>query len=109
MEERIFDGVEHNENGVSIRLAPQETEEICRAIEAEVARLTDAGYPPIVLVAPRVRPAVRQLTAARLPQLVVLSYDEITRDTRIESAGMASCGEWVKDGEFGLAAAGTAA
>jgi hypothetical protein len=37
------------------------------------------------------------LTAAHLPQLVVLSYNEITRDTRIESVAMVEAvvsGQW---------------
>jgi len=29
----------------------------------------------------------RQVTLSRLPQLVVLSYDEITSDTQVESLG----------------------
>ena len=33
---------------------------------------------------------VKQLTAGQIPQLVVLSYSEITRDTRIESVAMVS-------------------
>ena len=38
---------------------------------------------------PSIRPAVKQLTAAHLPDLIVLSYGEITRDTKIEAVGMA--------------------
>jgi len=33
------------------------------------------------------------LTAAHIPQLVVLGYSEITRDTKIEAVGMVSMGE----------------
>jgi hypothetical protein len=49
------------------------------------------------------------LTATHLPQLVVLSHGEITRDTKIESVAMVSGGKWNKDRELRLAAAGTAA
>jgi flagellar biosynthesis component FlhA len=31
---------------------------------------------------------LKQLTLAHIPRLVVLSYNEITRDTQIESVGM---------------------
>jgi flagellar biosynthesis protein FlhA len=41
-----------------------------------------------VLASPQIRPGLKQLTAASLPDLVVLSYNEITRDTRIESVGI---------------------
>ena len=41
-----------------------------------------------MLVSPQIRAALKQMTAAHLPQLVVLSYNEITRDTKIESVGL---------------------
>ena len=53
-------------------------------------KLEATGRPPIVLVDPQIRPALKQLTAAHIPQLIVLSYNEITRDTRIESVAMVS-------------------
>ena len=34
------------------------------------------------------RAAVKEMTTAYLPALIVLSYNEVTRDTRIESAAM---------------------
>ena len=88
LEERIVEGVEQTELGISLRLPPNEIEQICREIESKVERLTDAGRPPVVLAGSRVRAALKQLTAARLPQLVVMSYDEITRDTRTKAAAI---------------------
>ena len=41
-----------------------------------------------MLVSPQIRPALKQMTASHLPKLVVLSYNEITRDTKIESVAM---------------------
>ena len=46
------------------------------------------GKPPILLVSPQIRPGLRQMTQASMPRLVVLSYNEITRDTKIEALGM---------------------
>jgi flagellar biosynthesis protein FlhA len=55
-----------------------------------VEKLVRANHPPVVLVSPQIRAGLKQLTAPHLPQLVVLSYNEITRDTLIESVGMAA-------------------
>ena len=41
-----------------------------------------------MLVSPQIRAGLKQMTAAALPRLVVLSYNEITRDTQIESVGL---------------------
>jgi flagellar biosynthesis protein FlhA len=50
-----------------------------------VERLVASEWPPIVLVSPDIRPALKQIAAAHIPQLIVLSYNEITADTKIES------------------------
>ena len=44
----------------------------------------------IVRVQLRQNLALKQLTAPHLPKLVVLSYNEITRDTIVEAVGMVS-------------------
>lgn len=89
LEERILSGVDLGDEGLTLRLSPGEMEEICQSIEHETEKIAAAGRQPIVLTGASIRPAVKQLTASHLPRLVVLSYDEITRDTPVESAGMA--------------------
>jgi flagellar biosynthesis protein FlhA len=93
LEERILSAVESGNEGLEILLSPHDVETICAAIESETRKLTAAGHSPIVLVSPSIRAAMKQLTAVHVPQLVVLGYSEITRDTKIESVGMVSMGE----------------
>jgi flagellar biosynthesis protein FlhA len=88
LEDRVRAGFEHNERGLFIRMSPQAVETTCRLMAAEVERLTRANHPPIVLVSPQIRAALKQMSAPHLPNLVVLSYNEITRDTKIESVAM---------------------
>jgi flagellar biosynthesis protein FlhA len=87
LEDKIRSGFDHNEQGVFIRMSPQAVESICRMISAEAEKLVTAGHPPIALVSPQIRAALKQMTA---PQLSVLSYNEITRDTKIDSMAMVS-------------------
>jgi len=88
LEDRISAGIDHNERGLFIRMSPLAVEKTCELIAGTVEKLVTAGRSPIVLVSPQIRPGLRQLTAAGLPDLIVLSYNEITRDTRIESVGI---------------------
>lgn len=88
MEDRIRAGVEHGDHGLFIRMSPQAVEHTCRLIAQEINRLTASRHPPVLLVSPQIRAAVKQMTNTHLPALVVLSYNEITRDTQIESAAM---------------------
>ncbi|WP_153556577.1 flagellar biosynthesis protein FlhA [Roseimaritima sediminicola] len=88
VEDRIAAGVEHTERGLFVRMSPQAIETTCGRIDAALKKLVTAGHPPIVLVSPRIRPALRQITSSALPRLRVLSYNEITQDTTIESVGI---------------------
>ncbi len=88
LEDRVRAGFDHTERGLFVRMPPQVIESICRVLAQEVNKLTSVQRPPIVLVNPQIRAALKEITAGYLPQLVVLSYNEITRDTRIESVAM---------------------
>jgi flagellar biosynthesis protein FlhA len=88
LEERIAAGIEHNERGLFVRMSPQAVETTCSLIAAAVSKLTQGHHPPVVLVSPQIRPGLKQLTAGNLPNLQVLSYNEMTRDTQIESVGI---------------------
>ncbi len=87
-EEQIRGGFELGEDGLLIRMPPQVAEEMCRTIADDIETLTAAGHPPVLLVSPPIRTAVKQMTSAHLPNLIVLSYNEITRDTKVESVAM---------------------
>ena len=88
LEDRIKAGIDHNERGMFIRMSPQAIEVTCRLLSAEVDKLLRANHQPIVLVSPQIRAGLKQLTSAALPRLIVISFNEITRDTQIESIGL---------------------
>ena len=71
-------------------MSPQAVEATCRQIAGELDKLIVANHRPIVLCSPQIRAAVKEMTSTHLPDLIVLSYNEITRDTRIESVAMIS-------------------
>jgi flagellar biosynthesis protein FlhA len=92
LEDRIRAGFEHGERGLFIRMSPQAVEATCESIRSPLDKLTTLHHLPIVLVSPQIRAALKQLTENHLPQLVVLSFNEVTRDTQIVTLGMASDG-----------------
>lgn len=89
MQDRIASGIDM-ERGAFARMSPQAIEMTCKSIATGVEKLREIGKPPIVLVNPQIRPAVKQLTGNFIPDLIVLSHNEITRDTMIESMGLIS-------------------
>ncbi len=88
LEDRISAGIDHNDRGLFIRMSSEAIDATCQVIAAELPKLNQYSRSQVVLVSPQIRPALRQITAANLPKLVVLSYNEITRDTKIESVGI---------------------
>jgi len=90
MEDRIAAGIEHTERGLFVRMSPQAVDSTCEKISAGVKKLITLGHHPVVLVSPRIRPGLRQILASSMPRVRVLSYNEITQDTKIQSHGVVS-------------------
>ncbi|MBX7073744.1 MAG: flagellar biosynthesis protein FlhA [Pirellulales bacterium] len=88
LEDRIRAGVEHTERGLFLRMSPPAVDKTCQIIAKDVEKLVLAHRPPIVLVSPQIRAGLKQITVGQLPNLIVLSYNEITRDTQIESVAL---------------------
>ena len=57
-------------------------------VGAELTKLVRTGKRPILLVSPQARAGLKQMTAANLPRLIVMSFNEITRDTKVEIVGI---------------------
>jgi flagellar biosynthesis protein FlhA len=88
LEDKVRAGFEHSERGLFVRMAPQSVEAVCRAVGDQVTKLTARGHSPIVLVSPQIRAAFKRITENHLPNLIVLSFNEVTRDTKIVTVGM---------------------
>jgi flagellar biosynthesis protein FlhA len=88
LEERILSASHVNDRDVTIKWSHQEVDLLCRAIDAELTVLRRQQRPELLLVRPEIRPVVRRLTVAALPQLVVLSYVEVTSETKVVSVGI---------------------
>jgi len=88
LEDLINSAIEHTDQGVFLTLSPNVITKITQAISTQVEKLIVGGHHPIVLCSPQVRSQVKRMTSAALPQLVVLSYNEITRAIQVEAVGM---------------------
>jgi flagellar biosynthesis protein FlhA len=88
LEDKVAAGIDHTERGLFLRTSPQTVERVCQQIAVELPKLTRTGKRPILLVSPQVRAGLKQLTAANLPRLIVLSFNEVTRDTKVEIVGI---------------------
>lgn len=92
LEDKVATGVEHTERGLFIRTSPQTIEKLCERIAAELPKLTRTGKRPILLVSPQIRAGLKQMTSGNLPRLIVMSFNEVTRDTKVEIVGIINDG-----------------
>jgi flagellar biosynthesis protein FlhA len=90
LEQRILKAAQVTDRDVLINLSSQESDGVCRAIEAELVDSRQQVRTDVLLVRPEIRPAVRRLTSGVMPHLSVLSYAEITADTKVVSLGIVS-------------------
>ncbi|HXY37511.1 MAG TPA: FHIPEP family type III secretion protein, partial [Planctomycetaceae bacterium] len=90
LEDVLAAGFDYTDRGLVIKLSPQVSEAVTRAVANELKHLVSLGRTPIVLCSPQVRAGLKQITSSTLPKLAVVSLNEITRDTEVESSGQVS-------------------
>ncbi len=90
LEQAIAGGLEVSDRGTFWTLSPDMQSRIIDAFRSEVDRVVPAleGRTPVVLCSPRIRLWVRRMLEGPLPQLAVLSYNEIVRGVDVETRGM---------------------
>ncbi len=90
LEELIANGLERSDQGTVLTLPPALQNRIVDAVKQhlEQAASSSGGRAPVLLAPPRIRPWLRKLTEAKLPSLVVMSYNEVVRGFEVESHGM---------------------
>ena len=103
LEDVLMSGIDYNEHGLVIKLAPQTGEIITQAIADQIEPLVEAGGHPIVLCNPQIRAGLKQITSPMIPRLIVLSLNEITRDTDVEAIGQISASRLKKEVAAGAA------
>ncbi len=92
LEQRILDSVERTPQGAHLALAPDEVDRIVQKTASLLEKVAAKGRQPVIVCAPVVRTYLRRLLERVFPKVVVLSYNEIESDVRLESVGVVSLG-----------------
>ena len=90
LENMLMEAIEQNENGTYLSIDPIKQQGILASLASEVRKLMQMGELPIVVTAPIVRLYFKKMATQAIPDLIVLSYNEIESDIDIQSAGMVS-------------------
>ena len=88
IENTITANIHQDDHNSYLALSPEISQQIYHSIHRQVARLIETGQTPILLVAPSIRYHIRRLIEPVLPDVVVLSYNELESSIEVQSVGM---------------------
>jgi flagellar biosynthesis protein FlhA len=87
LEKNISNGIVHSEQGSYLALEPRQAKDIMNRFRQTVEGAGSAGS-PVILCSGNVRIYVRQLLERFLPNVTILSHNEIPPNVRVLSLGM---------------------
>ena len=87
LEELIVQNMVETESGQQLSLDPQITQNILTLLNEKIEEATGLGEKMVLLCSPVVRPHFKKLTEKFIPNLIVISHNELGPDTKIKSLG----------------------
>lgn len=88
LEQLISESVQHSEYGSYVAIDPNLGQQLLSNLAEETQRVAAMGYQPIVLTSPNIRLHFKRLTERIAPGLIVLSYNELDSNLKVQSVGM---------------------
>ncbi|MDR3165079.1 MAG: flagellar biosynthesis protein FlhA [Synergistaceae bacterium] len=88
LEQKIKDSMQGDLNqGWQLGMSPAEIQGVVKSASAAAEQMAMAGLTPIILAHPDVRFVVRKIIEGTLPQLFIISYNEIAQGAQLKSLG----------------------
>lgn len=90
IEDIIAGSIQQTAQGSYLSLEPTTAQKILNRIKQGMERFGVISTQPIILSSPRIRLHLKRLTERFIPNLVILSHNEITSDAQVQTLGMVS-------------------
>jgi len=88
LESRISDAVQQSDHGQYLSIEPDFAQKVMSSLAGQLEKFQALSLQPVILCAARIRPHFKKLADRFIPNLVVLSYNEIAGDTTVQSIGV---------------------
>ena len=88
LERELADAIQRSDHGEYLTIDPQIAQKIMQRTAELLERFGPLNLHPLVLCSAPIRPHLKKLADRFIPNLVVISYDEIEPNVRIQSLGM---------------------
>jgi flagellar biosynthesis protein FlhA len=90
IEELIMNSISTSDSSGYLALDPNTINSILASLASQIQKLLSKGEQPIVVTSPIVRFYFKKMTESSIPDLIVLSYNELDSDMEIRSVGVVS-------------------
>jgi flagellar biosynthesis protein FlhA len=87
IEDILREGIQKADHGSYLSLEPSLAQKILLSVNQTLEKMAQANYQPIILCSPTIRRHLKRLLDRFLPQVVVLSHNELTTQAKIQSLG----------------------
>lgn len=88
LESHLMESIQQSDAGSYLSIDPVTSQSMMNSLAAQIQKLVSLGEQPVVVTAPIVRFYFKKITEQIIPDLIVLSYNEIEADIEIQSIGM---------------------
>ncbi len=92
LEQLIAERIRQSEQGSFVAISPDQIQQVLQSLKREVEQILAVGKSPIIMCSPHIRPHFKKMSQQLIPDLVVLSYNEIESDIEICAQNMVSIG-----------------
>ena len=87
LEDILRDGIQKMDQGAYLSLEPSLAQRILVSINQTLEKTVHLNYQPIILCSPPIRRHLKKLLDRFMPQVVVISHNELTAKSKIQSLG----------------------
>lgn len=88
IEQMILDNLRPSDYGNYVNIDPNIMQKILKQIALQVEKIVLNGYQPVILCAPVVRINLKRMTERQIPNLIIISYNELVQGIEVQALGM---------------------
>ncbi|MCA9583630.1 MAG: FHIPEP family type III secretion protein, partial [Myxococcales bacterium] len=96
IEEAVTDSIQRTATGAYLAMPPDQARDVIEAVKAQIAEDAEGTPPPVLLTQAPIRRFVRRLLEVDLPDLVVLSYQELAPEVTVRPLGRIGVGSMLE-------------
>ena len=89
-ESKAAEAIKQTQHGSYLALEPDTAQKLVDSVKKEMEKFGMLNYQPILLTNPTIRLHIRRLTERFIPNLVVLSHNEVLPGSNLEAIGVAN-------------------